>query len=356
LGFANCMRAKAEQCREFAENGNEEFYSQEIAILDALDVDQWLLAIRHIRETGIGQPESRYGSFDGTLIDYLLKNDWYGYPNIDLNVPLRLAIEACSEDDKMVYDLTDLVLSGYYSANDDFVSLAAGWTAAEHASTSKIIILTEGRSDRWILAESLSLLYPHLSDYFTFMDFESARVEGGTSALAAMVKSFAGAGIVNKILAIFDNDTAGESAIRTLAKIRLPKNIQVMRLPALETLADYPTIGPSGMASMDVNGMAASLELYLGKDILSQDGKLTPVQWTGYDAACHKYQGEVLNKSKIHERFKEKLRACSSARENLVLDRNWDGMRSVFSRIFVAFHEFDREIIFSELEENYERN
>ena len=133
-----------------------------------------------------------------------------------------------------MYDLTDLTSSGYYSAEDDFVALAA-----EHAATSKIIILTEGRSDRWIISESIKLLYPHLSHYFTFMDFELARVEGGTGALAGMVKSFAGAGIVNKVLAIFDNDTAGESAVRTLNQISLPTNIRVMRLPMFEALRQY---------------------------------------------------------------------------------------------------------------------
>ena len=60
----------------------------------------------------------------------------------------------------------------------------------------------------------MQLLYPHLADYFTFMDFEGARVGGGAGNLANIVKAFAGAGIVNKIIAIFDNDTAGEAAIQ----------------------------------------------------------------------------------------------------------------------------------------------
>ena len=53
------------------------------------------------------------------------------------------------------------------------------------------------------------------------------------------MKSFAGAGIVNKVLAIFDNDTAGESAVRTLNQISLPTNIRVMRLPMFEALRQY---------------------------------------------------------------------------------------------------------------------
>ncbi len=352
--FATCMHAKAEQYSEYAAQGDEDFWKPQIALLNSLDADQWLSAMRRIGEADLAEPKSRHGPFDGTLVDYMLKHDWYGYSSIDLKVPLRLAIEICTESDNMVYDLTDLTSGGYYSAEDDFVALASSWTAAEHAATSKIIILTEGRSDRWIISESLKILYPHLFDYFTFMDFELARVEGGTGALAGMVKSFAGAGIANKVLAIFDNDTAGESAIRTLNQISLPTNIRIMRLPIFEALCDYPTIGPSGMTTMDVNGMAASIELYLGADTLSEDGKLSPVQWTGYDTACKKYQGEVLNKKRIHERFKEKLRLSGESMERTNNDGNWDGMRKVLMCIFSAFHTFDREMIFSELKEDYE--
>jgi hypothetical protein len=56
----------------------------------------------------------------------------------------------------------------------------------------------------------MKLLYPHLFDYFSFMDFESARVAGGASHLAKIVKSITGAGIVNKVAAIFGNDTVGQ--------------------------------------------------------------------------------------------------------------------------------------------------
>jgi hypothetical protein len=150
---------------------------------------------------------------------------------------------------------------------DDFVSIATGFISGEHTANSKIIVLTEGKTDRWIISESIKLLHPHLLDYFTFMDFEAARVEGGAGPLAGMVKSFAGAGIVNKVVAVFDSDTAGESAIRTLRQIRLPENIRVMQLPPLEALTNYPTIGPAGTTAMDINGMAASIEQYLGADV-----------------------------------------------------------------------------------------
>jgi hypothetical protein len=70
-------------------------------------------------------------------------------------------------------------------------------------------------------------------------------------------------------------------------------------LPPLDSLTAYPTIGPSGRADMDINGLAASVELYLGEDVLTDGEGLCQVQWTGYDTALRQYQGQVLDKSGI---------------------------------------------------------
>jgi hypothetical protein len=59
-------------------------------------------------------------------------------------------------------------------------------------------------------------------------------------------------------------------------------NRTIAQLPDLPMLRSYPTIGPTGPADMDVNGIAASIELYLGVDALRDDqGCLPAVQWTG---------------------------------------------------------------------------
>src|SRR6185312_3545790 len=98
---------------------------------------------------------------------------------------------------------------------------------------------------------------PHLADYFTFMDFEGARVAGGSGALAHTVKAFVGAGILNRVVAIFDNDTGAAEAHATLASIRLPDNLVVTQYPELALLQSYPTLGPTGIVRANVNGLAA---------------------------------------------------------------------------------------------------
>ena len=44
-----------------------------------------------------------------------------------------------------------------------------------------------------------------------FMDFEGVRIGGGAGSLVNIVKAFAGAGIVNRTVALFDNDTAARA-------------------------------------------------------------------------------------------------------------------------------------------------
>lgn len=342
--FIKCMRSEAADAARYATPSGDvlmdEYYKSRVALLSGLDTCQWLAALREIKEHQLGKPQSRNGPLDRSLVDYMLKRDWYGYPGADLCVPLRLALEICAENADFVYDLTDLVLNEYFNAEDDFVTMALNDVADTHSSSARTIILTEGRTDTWIISESMKLLYPHLSDYFSFVDFDAVRAVGGAGSLVNIVKSFAGAGLVNKAVALFDNDAAGEIAIRTLRQIQLPSNIHVMQLPRLDMLNHYPTVGPSGMSVMDIHGMAASIELYLGSDVLSEGGKLIPVQWTGYEPSLGKYQGEVLAKDKIHERFRKKLRDLEK-NPNPIDPENWAGILSILACIFSSFHDYD---------------
>jgi len=175
------------------------------------------------------------------------------------------------------------------------------------------------------------------------MDFDALRVGGGAGNL---VKAFAEAGIVNRTIALFDNDTAAAAAaaLKSLDKVSLPPHIRVLRLPSLDLLRAYPTIGPSGTVSLDVNGLAGSIELYLGKDVLRSGTDLVPVQWTGFDSGLRRYQGEVLDKNELHKRFFRKVEAAKLDPSKQA-GRHWSGLRAVFAAVFAAFHGFDREHI-----------
>jgi hypothetical protein len=90
---------------------------------------------------------------------------------------------------------------------------------------------------------------------------------------------------------------------------------------------------------MDMNGLAASLEMYFGLDVLrEEDGSLTPVQWRGYDDGLKQYQGEFLNKAELQRRFANKLQECRRNPE--AIERyDWTGMKAVIERLRTAFHD-----------------
>ena len=184
------------------------------------------------------------------------------------------------------------------------------------------------------------LLHPHLSDLVRFMDY-GERPTGGAGPSVNTVRSFAAAGIANRVVALFDNDTAATDALRSLGRARLPDNIRVRQYPPLDLARHYPTLGPppadSGVAYTNVNGLAGSVEMYLGRDILTlQDGTLRPVQWHTYIPGARQYQGEITGKQALHEAYRAKLRAAEIDPSNIA-KQDWSGIHAIFDVVFQAF-------------------
>jgi hypothetical protein len=254
---------------------------------------------------------------------------------------LRLALEAFRDDEDVSYDLTDLIDGGYFEAEAEMVRYAEYCISREYEVQRTIIVLTEGSTDRWIIERAMKLLSPHLAPFFSFMDFDGVRIEGGAGALANIVRAFSGARVSNRVIALFDNDTAGRTALASLKAIALPPNIKAFALPQIEIASSYPTLGPSGVSVMDINGMACGIELYLGVDVLTEpDGALAPVQWKGFDVKLRQYQGELLTKGEVLDRFREKIAICESDPSRLP-QYNWDQLRLVVDVLRAAFHEED---------------
>jgi hypothetical protein len=259
----------------------------------------------------------------------------FGFLGSDFRSFIRVACELVPKSSQLVQDITDVVHAGYYEKNELVCTNSTQALTAGHPENSSRIILTEGSTDVEILREALALLYPHLFGYYTFLDFASARSQGGAGSLVTTVKAFAAAGISNRIVAVFDNDTAAFDARRSLASLQLPHNIAVCSYPNLSSLEAYPTLGPSGLVPLNVNGLAASIELYLGSDLLA-NGENYPVQWKGYVESLGKYQGEVMYKGRLQEQFREKVARCKSSRDEL--NRcDWSGLKAILEVIFHAF-------------------
>lgn len=324
---------------------------EDLRRLRELTPERWMAFIRKIAAEDLKWRDA--DDYGGTFLREMLHHDesWYGYGGPDWLVGLRLAIEACLDLGRFVYDVTDLVDGEFIDPEDDDIERMIGHSAGEFHALGRVIILTEGRTDSAVIAGALDLLYPHLRDYYSFMDF--AEFGGGAGQLANLIRAFVGAGVINRVIALFDNDAAGRAAMLTLKASKIPEHMVVMSLPNLPALRAYPTLGPTGLSPMDINGMAASIELYFGEDTLKHpDGMLPPIQWTGYERSVHTYQGELTSKHEVQAQFHAKLsRALTDPAFGSTTD--WSGINLILSQVFTAFNRLDETLLSSQLKYVY---
>lgn len=343
--YEECRAADLGVFESWAEEESEDgthWFADDWGILQGLDFSAYSDALSEVISRGL-----RPVPFDDLKrpgldpkVRYLLDDD-DGYPfrfgNTDIRCLLRLACELVPADSRVVLDVSDLIDSGYCDEQELICADAVQALTARHPENAPRIVLTEGSTDARILQEALALTKPHLAEYYTFMDFGSSRLPGGAGHLVSLVKAFSAAGITNRVIALFDNDTAAHEAVRALESARLLPSIAIVFLPDLELLRAYPTLGPGGLTSMDVNGLAASIELYLGEDLLrGVDGRLTPVQWKGFSESLNQYQGEVMHKARLHTAYFERLALCK-ANSKAVGSTDWSGLSAILDLVFGAF-------------------
>lgn len=341
--FETGRRTELDNYSSRAENGSDtQWFADDWELIKRLTFDSYASAFAKVISDGLRPVPFDDHKKEGLdpVIKYILKdNDEYlfGFFTSNIRLLLRLACEVVPANSHVVQDITGLVCSGYYEAQEPVCENATRVLVAGHPENSPRIVLTEGSTDATILQKSLALLYPHLSAYYAFFDFESSRPRGGAGPLVSLVKAFSAAGITNRIVALFDNDTAAYEARLALKTISLPPNIAVLAYPELELLRTYPTLGPGGLTSLDVNGLAASIELYFGEDVLrgGQD-TLTPVQWKGYNETLKQYHGEVMHKTKLQTKFFSKVEHCRADPEVLKVT-DWSGILAILQEIFRAF-------------------
>jgi hypothetical protein len=319
-----------------------DYYASELLFYANITVDAWIDGVRELHQAGLAHAVDNEDELEG-LSDtarFMLRDNvdaWFALPAVDRRFAIRLVLEALPDEEVVEYDLTDLVAGGWVETPELLIEESQRLLTAEAIVADRVIVLTEGSSDKWILQAAVEILAPHLADYFSFMDFEGARIAGGAAALAATVKAFVGAGILNRVVAVFDNDTAAAEALRSLSKVALPSNFAVIQYPDTPFLMNYPTLGPTGIVSANVNGVAGSIELYLGPDSLrSETGSYEPVQWRGYNDALQRYQGEVQHKARIHDRFREKVARARATPDQIVL-ADWASLLDVVARLKAAF-------------------
>jgi hypothetical protein len=259
---------------------------------------------------------------------------------LDSRTILRLALDVAEDVSWPVrYDLDDLMHYDLLVPGTPITKQAREERRRATTTDAPLVILTEGSSDSQLLTEAIRVTHPHLVGFMRFMDF-SNEAEGSVAALVKLVRSFVGAGIANRVLALADNDTAAHDALEKLKREGLPDGYRVMHYPELPLLRRYPTLGPqlADPVVMDVNGKAGSLEMYLGRDLLTVDGDLVPVQWMGYVEGKKSYQGAIAKREKIRVQRDFRAKVEAALRDPGVREgQDWSGVEEIVRGILTAF-------------------
>ena len=347
------LKRKIRHLERQAQDGTPALTEGELPLLKGLTSDAWVQGLQHIvteQPSPIRPADLPLEDASLELLDYMRMtwNGYFGFPSYDIRAFLRFIVDLVPGDTLCVYDMSDLGAIEFEDNIERLVDYAEQLIDEDFLARQRTIVLTEGKTDRQYLMRSLNVLRPHLRDYFHFFDFDSRKLGGGAGELANLVRAFVAADVKHRILALFDNDTAGRSALASLHLDTLPDNVQIRHYPELVFAREYPTLGPSGTASMNVNGMACSIELYLGSEVLREaDGALTPVQWQGFDQKQESYQGTIRNKSRIARAFERKLEDCERSPENND-SYDWIGIEAIILTMTSAFNTIDEELILEE--------
>lgn len=308
--------------------------------LTELNFKKWRNSMSNIIRSGVPEykiqdqfyKNKKGGYFHRWVAENYDEGNSFGFLCNDVRFFLKAVISIVSPAEKLILDYSDLVDGGWISSGSQLSKQAFSSLTDEYKINEKILVIPEGSTDARLLEKTMALLYPHLHEYYSFLDFDISNSAGGASTLASLIRGFVGAKIRSKIIAIFDNDAAGYDAVRVLPK-RLPSNIKVIKLPILKFAKKYPSIGPQGLRRVNVNGKAVSLELFFGRDVLrDKNGSLRPVQWGGYVDAVNKYQGEVTYKRGLQKLYGKKLERSQKSGSYL-RKSDWAEMRLLFSKI-----------------------
>lgn len=213
------------------------------------------------------------------------------FQDFDPYIIIRLLAENKANADCLVqWKYADLVEGGYVELEEIFTPLP---------DDAKILIVTEGSSDSFVIRRSLQSLRPDIANFFYFVDMQKNYPFTGSGSLFNFCQGLSRIAIQNKVLVVFDNDAAGVENYQRSRALSRPRNLHICKLPDHPNFTAFPTVGPDGDATANINGAAVAIECFL-------DMRMMPcprVRWSSYAEKLQRYQGAIEGKESLVEAF-----------------------------------------------------
>lgn len=251
-------------------------------------VSECVLQISEIRQKLIGKPpEDRFAWKD------IISNLSIYLENLDPYITLRILAEnPANLDLEVQWSFSDAIDGGWISQEDVFGGVPP---------MNRILIVTEGSSDSFVLKKAIEELCAEIADFFDFVDMKENYPFTGTGNLYNFCMGLCRINVLNNIIVIFDNDTAGVEKYKQAALLRKPQSFLVTKLPDHPDFCIMQTVGPQGTTTEDINGKAVAIECFLDFDSVPYSPS---VRWTEYKKSEKAYQGELENKDEYVRAFK----------------------------------------------------
>lgn len=214
--------------------------------------------------------------------------------NLDPYITLRiLADNPANAEQEVFWGFADVVENGWVRKDEVVLGLPL---------EKRILIVTEGSSDSYVLRKAIDQLYPDISDFFDFVDMKENYPFTGTGNLYNFCVGLCRINIQNNIIAIFDNDTAGLEKYHHSQTLKKPDSFVITKLPDCQEFSSICTLGPQGSSMENINGRAVAIECFLDFNSVQNP---PCVRWTSYNKSERQYQGELENKDEYVRAFKQ---------------------------------------------------
>lgn len=279
------------------------------------------------------QPYREQSELDRRCVDFV---ELFLETGLDRRALLALQLRSAPSDDVVRLDLHDLYVADYFRGVENITQLAAEALSVSVSSGGPIIVVTEGVTDARYLSRALELVAPGVAHMFRFLN-EDAKAERNSGQVMRTLRSFAAAGVTNRIVGVLDNDAAGREAARVLDSAPRPSTNRYLLLPDVPYGKSYPTSGPSGDTELDINGRAISIEFQFGVSQLQvAEGELAKVEWKGLQSSINVYQGSLSKRDKEAVQRNIDRFLTNASPEHDPTEQPWPTIHALVERLIAA--------------------